>query len=123
MGTDEIRIGLRFPISLSTSSNNNSHPNQKSRLATGIASSLIGGSGNAVPTISSTMMKNQAQLKFQWNQSRYQRWAPMTRQVEFLRNRRQKRRKYSMMETPPRQAVLTLKTAFWESEVRYQRVK
>lgn len=71
-----------------------------------------------VPTMSSTMMKTQAMEKFQWNQSRYQRLAPRTRQVEVCFHNRQKRSTYSATEMPPRQPVLMEKTALGERSVR-----
>jgi hypothetical protein len=61
--------------------------------------------------MSSIMTKNQPTDKFQWNQSRYHLFAPMTLQLEFFFHSLWKRMKYSTMDTVPSSAVLILKTA------------
>jgi hypothetical protein len=63
-------------------------------------------------TMSSIMTKNQPTDRFQWNQSRYHLFAPMTLQLEFFFHSLWKRIKYSTIDTVPSSAVLILKTAF-----------
>jgi hypothetical protein len=74
-------------------------------------------------TISSTIIMIHAKEKFQWNQSKYIRLAPITRHVLPFFHNRQNRTKYSRILIPPRAAVTMENTVFGDKSVRYQRQK
>ena len=73
--------------------------------------------------MSSIIMMPHPRLKFQWNQSRYNLLAPMTRHVLLFLNNRLKRRMYSKMLIPPNAAVTMEKTILGVRFVPYQRPK